>query len=236
MNDQDIDAGMQRAGGVILVILLGALLVCAYLRNSIWNNEWSLWSDTAAKSGNRARAHLNLCVFYSHAGKQAAALAHCGKAIELKQEPFLTRDAYINRGAIHSDLEQYPQALQDYAAALQLFPDDWKTYNNIAYVYAKVGKLDEAVEQYSRAILLNPSYENALFNRATIYGLQKRFQLAINDYTNALQINPFSAITYEKRGYAYLAAGEPRLAGRDFQKACADGRSDACSSLQRIGK
>lgn len=225
----------EKLGVLIAVVVLAIFLVSAYLRNRVWADERSLWSDTAGKSPHRARAHLNLCVFYSGAGNWAAALDHCDRAIELKQEPFLTRDAYINRGAIRSDLEQYPNALQDYAAALQLFPDDWKIFNNIAYVHARLGDLDHAIEQYSRAIALNPQYENALFNRAVLYAHQQRYLLAIEDFTRALMIDPSSAITYEKRAHAYLAVGDARRAAPDLQKACMGGRQEACATKKKIG-
>lgn len=221
---------------VIAVSLLVLTVSGASVRNAVWRDDLSLWNDIAQKCGNRARAHLNLCVSYSRIGDLSTALPYCNRAIAIDQNTVLTRDAYINRGAIFNDLGLYQLALQDYAAALERAPDDERIYNNIAFSYARMNNLDAALEYYSRAILLNPLNENALFGRADLFSHLQRYQLAIDDFTRVLTINPSSTIAHEKRGHAFAALGDRMHALYDLQRACTDGSKNACFELQTVGK
>lgn len=63
-----------------------------------------------------------------------------------------------NRGLSHFALEDFPAAIQDFAAAIELDPTFINAYNNRGLAYQKLGEFEKASEDFYRAEDLDPQY------------------------------------------------------------------------------
>ncbi|MBI5875849.1 MAG: tetratricopeptide repeat protein [Deltaproteobacteria bacterium] len=142
----------------------------AYKRNTIWRDDFTMWTDTAYKSAAKARAYYNLGAAY-HDEKEALeqAIIYYNKALSI--EP--------NYAGIHNDLGDalrdkgmLESAIAEYHTALRLKPDYPKAHNNLGVVYYRQGNFDEAIREFRMALRLNPEYADARNNLEDIYKME----------------------------------------------------------------
>ncbi|MDD5130547.1 MAG: tetratricopeptide repeat protein, partial [Candidatus Omnitrophica bacterium] len=166
----------------LLLVLLSVIVVCfsvlAFKRNILWKDEISLWSDTIAKSPNKARPYNERGNVYAGRGDYAQAIADFNKALEIDaQENSLNplhaysirARVYYNRARVYQGLKDMEQAIADYSRSIQA---DWKNpwaYNNRAVIYAQNNEYAQALRDFSRAIQIDPGFLLAYANRAAIY-------------------------------------------------------------------
>jgi len=106
-------------------------------------------------------------------------------------------------------------ATADFKKSLELAPDRWKSWHNLAVCDALAGRLDKAVANFSKVIELRPDYVDAWFNRAEVHFELGQFAQAVNDYDEAIRLQPEEAEFHARRGDA-------RFQLRDFDAALAD--------------
>ena len=105
-----------------------------------------------------AITHLNIGNAYKEIEEFDKALFHFNKAISIKpNEGFY----YQDRGSLSIELEKWDEALKDYEAAKSKYLKKRETideyfYNDIGYVYFKLGSYDLAIDNYDKAIDINP--------------------------------------------------------------------------------
>jgi len=220
----------------VIVLIITVLACSAYARNLVWRNDVALWTDVVRKSPRQQRGYVNLCVQYAVAKNNEQALLVCGKAIAIKpvQTNNLLANAYVNRGAVYSDLGREKEAREDYLAALAVSPNNWWLHNNLGNAYAREGQFDTALSHYAHAISLNPSYASAYYNRGVVANYLNDRAQAIDDFTRALDLDPRNADALLKRGSVYAAMGRRDDALVDFQRACAQGSPGGCEAAQRL--
>jgi tetratricopeptide (TPR) repeat protein len=110
-------------------------------------------------------------------------------------------NAYLMRGAIYSELQEFLESLKDYNQAITLNPKLAQAYSNRGLL--KTDKLNDAqgaLKDYNQAITLDPRFAVAYSNR----GLLKTNKLndaqgALKDYDEAIAINPKLAHAYSNR-------------------------------------
>lgn len=160
-------------------------------------------------------------------------------AIEANPE-FL--DAYINRGLVNNELQDYNNSLADYNKALELDSKCALVYNNRGYTKYKMKDYKGALEDYNRAILLNPKFQMALDNKAQLFqevcmeddkDFEEKYYLslgladvnsgsfpeAIRNLDEALKYNPDCDIAYFYKGIAYHSIGKNENAYENYTRA-----------------
>ena len=163
------------------------------------------------------------------------------KAIEYLNEAILLKpdfaDAYIQRGIVYADMEQYQRAIRDYdkAITLQLLdrsstPNRTTAYSNRGDAYANLGKHERAFQDYNAAILLKPDEAVFYNNRGAAYDYLGKLQRAIQDYDTAILLKPGEAVFYTNRGNAFIASGNKEEGCRSFNLACELG---VCEEYER---
>ena len=116
--------------GLITVVFAGA----AYQRNTVWQNEVSLWEDIVRKSPNKARGHNNLGAAYGSKGLTDKAIEHFQIALRLKPD---LAEVHNNLGNAYVEKGMLNEAIQAYRRALWLKPDYAEAYNNLGVAYDK---------------------------------------------------------------------------------------------------
>ncbi|MGE0431210.1 MAG: tetratricopeptide repeat protein [Planctomycetota bacterium] len=119
-------------------------------------------------------------------GDLDAALADINEAIRLKP----TAGAFCNRGEIHARANRIPEALADYAAAIEADARCDGAYINRAIIRVRQKRFDDAVADLDQAIRINPGQSAAYVTRGNIRFQRNDYDGAIADYNKATSLDP----------------------------------------------
>jgi tetratricopeptide (TPR) repeat protein len=122
-------------------------------------------------------------------------------AAEKNREAILHIDRADSLVARRRDAE----AIEEYAKALAINPNDAVTQNKLGVNYHRMGQLDLAQAQFKQAVKLNGKYPEALNNLAISYQLKKKYKLAIDHLLKAIDARPTFSVAYKNLGAAYFA-------------------------------
>jgi len=170
---------------VTAVILLSSW---TYARNSIWENEVSLWTDIAEKAPHKPRAQMNLGIILSKEGRMGEAMVYLNRAVQLAPEYGL---AHYSLGDALMQQRKYILAGESYAKALQINPDDTLARFNLGKSLAAAGRHQNALFHYRMVAGKTPLIGQRIyyFMGNSLYQLG-RYSEAVNAYRRALQIKP----------------------------------------------
>lgn len=102
--------------------------------------------------------------------------------------------AYINRGTVYLNKEEYDIAIDDYTTALEYNSSLIGAYFNRAVVYGLKGEDDAAIADYTTALEYEPDDVSIYYKRANVYLDKEDYDAAIADFITALEYRP----NYEK--------------------------------------
>ncbi len=171
-----------------IVFLVSAIALCSYWtiqRNKLWRDPVLFWSDSAAKSPEKARPYMNLSVALRERGDIDEAIIASQKAISIDSR-FV--NGYVGLGAAYVEKGDFASAEAQYLQALEMMPSYAEVYNALGVLYIKQGRINEAVAAFDQNLRLDPADVNALVNRASIKAHQGDFVEAITDFHKALEV------------------------------------------------
>ena len=191
---------------VILVLLLFSLL--SIQRNLVWKDGFTLWKDSALKTPNYAKPHINLGSEYNKKGLNKLAVEEFKKAIELLPEH---AESHYDLGKVYSDLRDYKNAVSEFILAIQYDKDSYKAMFGLGNAYSKTGQYNKAVNAFNKAEqaytrVRNKDYLDAIHNLGEVYGKMGELDKAIKQFKKALEINPDHVIANQNlaRANKYL--------------------------------
>lgn len=118
-------------------------------------------------------------------------LAALSREIEIHPENART---YAKRGAVQLKLKAYPQAIQDFDAALAKgFPDASVLYNQRGLAQFQLGHLQQSIHDFTRAIEHNSTLAEAYNNRGIAHRTTGDYVRAIPDLRQAMDLGLQSA-------------------------------------------
>ncbi|MBI4684282.1 MAG: tetratricopeptide repeat protein [Nitrospirae bacterium] len=188
----------------LFALIIIALSGAAYARNTVWQNELTLWEDVILKSPQKARGHNNLGVVYKEKGLIDEAIKQYQIALTLNPD---YAEAHNNFGNAFDKKGFSDQAIEQYQIALTLNPDYADAHSNLGVVYRKKGLIVEAIEQYQIAIRLKPEFAEAHNNIGIVYADLGLTDKAIEQYQIALTLNPDYAEAHNNIGIVYRKKG-----------------------------
>ena len=217
------DERRRRAGQILAAVLILSATVAlgraTFLRNKDYASVMAIWSDTARKAPDNARAWNNLGWELRDTGDYQGALDSLNRAIKLRPR---YADAYNNRAYTYASMKRFDEALADCNKAIEFKPDLAAPYNNRGNLFEQRGELEKALEDFDRAIQLKPDYHEAYNNRGLVQTKMGHYEDALKDFDKAVETRPDDPIPYRSRASAYY-----RL--KDYAKALAD--LDTCERL-----
>jgi tetratricopeptide (TPR) repeat protein/tRNA A-37 threonylcarbamoyl transferase component Bud32 len=131
----------------------------------------------------------------------------------------LRGDAALKKRDVKTAHEFYRKEIAEYAAFLQLRPDDFWGYFNWAVCSAQLGDLHGALVGYTACIRLRPDFPWPYNNRGTVHFRLGQHEQAIADFTAALARDPDYPEAHANRALAYQALGQTDPALQDFTRA-----------------
>ncbi|HEX9986853.1 MAG TPA: tetratricopeptide repeat protein [Chloroflexia bacterium] len=135
------------------------------------------------------------------------------------------RDAYAvhNRAMEHHNAGRHKDALEDYARALELMPDDPYALRNRGLLLYELERHDEALSDLARSLYLreryNPEHPDTLKEKGEFYCRAERYEDAVAVYNRALQLVPKQPEVLQRRGIALNRLGFYEDALADFSEA-----------------
>ncbi|RJQ56605.1 MAG: hypothetical protein C4526_01215 [Nitrospiraceae bacterium] len=142
-------------------------------------------------------------------------------ALQFKQEAGPSQDAWLYSARELEMRNDYQGAIGYYKKILEADSDNFKTMNNIAYLYLKMGLTEEAVKYSRMSLEVNRDYVPALINMGIASAKSGNLADAEERLTHALELDPDNqdilfnlALLYEKQTDYPRASGYfSRLAG-----------------------
>ncbi len=160
------------------------------------------------------------------------------KAIDINPN-FL--DAYINRGLVNNELQDFDSSISDYNKAIELDSKCALAYNNRGYTKYKQQDFKGALEDYNKAIILNPKFKMAIDNKAKMLSevcieddkdFSEKYYLslgildvnsgnfteAIANFKEALKFNSNNDLVYFYKAVAYHSLNQNDKAYENYTK------------------
>lgn len=148
----------RRSAALVLAAAVMALSIAAYVRNGVWKNELTLWSDAIAKKPLNPRGYNMLGSYYRSGFRIYDAIYYYRKALEVDSNYAEARtnlgNAYIQTGRFEEGMNELMAA-----AASNRFDaiDAGILYYNIGKGFYQKGMIDQAVTNLTIALRFNPA-------------------------------------------------------------------------------
>jgi tetratricopeptide (TPR) repeat protein len=150
----------------IAVVIVLALSVSTYRRNTVWSSPVSLWEDSTRKSPGKDRPHYNLGVALLAAGRNAEAERSLLKAIEINPDD---AKSHNNLALAFSKQGRHAEAIDVYIKSIVIEPEHAKSYNNLGIALIKTGRQEEAIAMFQKSIDIQPAFAEPYFNLGRLY-------------------------------------------------------------------
>ncbi len=132
----------------------------------------------------------------------ACPLSGCGK----KKGP--ADAAAVAKAMEYAQKGQGNEAIAEFTRAIQLNPENAKSYNNRGQIYSAMSNAELAMADFNKAIEVDPQLIMAYYNRGIIKEANGNINEALDDYSMAIQLGPENAhVIYNARGLAYAKKG-----------------------------
>ena len=191
---------------VVLVLPLFSLLNIQ--RNLVWKDGFTLWKDSALKTPNYAKPHINLGSEYDKKGLKKLAVEEFKKAIELLPDH---AESHYNLGKVYLDLRDYKNAATEFLFAIQYDKYNYKAMFGLGNTYSKTGQYDKAIDVFNKADQAysrkwNKSYPDAIHNLGEVYGKMGKLSEAIKQFQKVLEIDADHVLAKKNlaRAHKYL--------------------------------
>ena len=196
----------QRARAILAGSLLVALLgTSTFLRNGVWRDEVTLWTDVIAKSPREERAHTNLTRALYAAGRIDEAVERLEAAAARYPE-----DAAVQHtlGTAYAWSGQPARAQRAYAAAARLDPERPLFGTKLALAWMHAGDHERARRLVEQVIRNQPDYHEAHFALGAILEAEGRTSEALPHYRAGLRLDPDDRVVHMHLANLLIGRGE----------------------------
>ncbi len=169
----------------ICICLLVALGATAHVRNKVWKDDLTLWSDVVRKSPHNSRGHYNQGLALFKRGNIEEAILSYRNALALNPD---YAEAMNNLGAALDQSGRKGEVQTLYEKAIRLQPDYGDAYNNLGiYLYSQ-GMYEQAAKAFQKAVSLDPSNSDAFNNLAKVLVKWGNACCETGDYDKAIEV------------------------------------------------
>jgi tetratricopeptide (TPR) repeat protein len=196
--------------------VIASLATAAHVRNRVWRDPVTLWSDVVAKGPQGWRAQNNLGAALEQRGEVAAAIEHFQTAVQIK--PNYAR-AHNNLGVALEAEARRGEAIRHYREAVQIAPGYSEAHTNLALALLAEGDRDAAIRHFDEAIRLSPNYAKARYSLGLALIGAGRIDEAIRQFSAAVRIHPGYRLAHHNLGAALMLAGRLDPAIEAFEAA-----------------
>jgi tetratricopeptide (TPR) repeat protein len=205
----------------ILSILLSLFIVLSLgtmtlLRNHVWRDGITLWSDVISKNPLNPRAHHSLGSVLAEQGHLEEAASHFSEALRIMPD---YADALNNLGSAQGRMGKPREAVKYFSEALRIDPEYGEAHYNMGIIQERLGNFDLAVTHLLEAVRIRPDYWEAHNSLGSILMKQGKLREAERHTLEALRFNPDYAGAHNNLGSALARQGKRKEAMEHFLKA-----------------
>ncbi|HUU39435.1 MAG TPA: tetratricopeptide repeat protein [Desulfatiglandales bacterium] len=200
----------------ISFFIIASLGTATYLRNRVYQDRVTLWSDVVAKNPQSSRAHNNLGFALKRQGNLGEAVSQFSEALRLKPDYAM---AHYNIGSTLEMQNRLNEAISHFFSALRIRPQFPEAHNNLGIALELKGDLDDAVAHFSEALRLDPDYAEPHYNLAKLLSKKGDLDAAVEHYMRALSLKPGFAEVYFNLGNVLSKKGDLDAAVEHYLKA-----------------
>jgi tetratricopeptide (TPR) repeat protein len=186
---------------------LGAL----YAKQCNWQKALVAYQRALQLDSNYAEAHRSLAGIYAHLGQRHEEIAYRYRAVTLNPD-WATPNNQLILGNALIQCDKTIEAIDCYQRAIQLQPDFYEAYYNLAVAEVYRQNWQAAKTAFQRVLELNPHHAEALYGLGKIAEQADQPKTAAAYYWRSIQLNPNFA-------GAYFSLGETLLKLRYWDKA-----------------
>jgi tetratricopeptide (TPR) repeat protein len=168
-------------------------LALCYLRQSIWNGAYQELTRTVELQPANAKAELELGNLLL-AGKQYKQSQFWAETV-LGQDAN-SADAHVLLANADAALQNIEESLQEMQKAIELEPDQPRTYMNLAILQLGAKEAVAAEQNFQKAISLDPKSITARLALGNFYRSQKRWPEAEKEFRDAIDLAPKNPTVY----------------------------------------
>jgi len=218
----------------ILALLIIGYSVKTVSRNTVWKNDFTLFTTDVKTSSNSAKV-LNAAggALTTEAGKLPDGpkkTKMLDQAVQYLKKALTIHPGYKNAALIlgnaHIYRRDYSQAITAYESALYIAPGYPEAETNLAIALREAGKyagetegdVDKALRYLTKSIQLSPDDVETLRLLGIAHGISGDHESAVKYFTQVANVAPSKA-AYENLARAYGNSGDQEAAGRYFQLA-----------------
>ena len=112
--------------------------------------------------------------------------------------------AYVYRGLVNMERENFYGALDDFQAALEVENELKEALFDLALAQEKLSKFDDAIKTYDKLLTIDEKFVNAWHNRGRLKLAKDDYKGAISDFESSLAIETINADAYNDIAIAYF--------------------------------
>lgn len=144
----------------LILIIIASFSINTYIRNSVWKDENSLWSDVVKKNPNLAIGYIGLGDAYAKDEYYEEALSAYLKAKSIEPRNPIIRYAL---GTVYFNQKRYVEAISEFSYLGSMDYIGTGTGPSISYYFSRIaknyyghGRVGEALKVLDRALLYDP--------------------------------------------------------------------------------
>ena len=162
--------------GLLMILVLTTLGICAHRQTSYWKNSFTLFSHVIEVTQNNYLAYNNLGNAYGNLGRYAEEIKFYKQAIIFNPKSAI---AYNNLGVAYGSLGRHIEEIEAYKQAIRINPNYAEVYYNLGLAYGDLSRYTEEIDALRQTIKIKPDYADAYYKLGYVY-------LAIGDKNSAM--------------------------------------------------
>ena len=135
--------------------------------------------------------------------------------------------AYVYRGLVNMERENFYSACDDFKAALEVEAELKEALFDLALAQEKLKKTDDAIKTYDELLKIDDKFPAAWYNRGRLKLAKNDFKGAIKDFESSLAIETINAEAYNDIAVAYFRQKKYEDAWENMQKAAEQNSTNA---------
>lgn len=183
-------------------------LALCYMRQSIWNGAYQELSRTVELQPANTKAEVDLGNLLL-AGKQFKQAQFWAQTV--LGHDANSADAHVLLANADAALENIEESLKEMQKAIELAPDQPRSYMNLAILQLDAKDAAAAEQNFQKAVSLDPKSVTARLALGNFYRSQKRWPDAEEQFRNAIEVAPKNPTAYA--ALAILLENEGQRAG-----------------------
>lgn len=136
--------------------------------------------------------HIALGYLYDDLEEREKAIRELSIALEMEA----TSDVYIARASVYLQIADTEAAINDYTAAIALFPENTDAYTYRAQAYENLEELDEALADHLHAVRMNPRASNSYHQIYELCKKTEKCEQILGDLAEEVTVTPFDPNIY----------------------------------------